>query len=309
MKYVRVESASLRESVFTQYVDDGHIIRPAGKLSTVKELEPNVYTLNSDMQGFYLSPHELRTDALLRFKDKRQTLVLSEIHKFWGLKGRFNDLGFVHKRALLLYGAPGTGKSCVLKLVMGNVVKEDDVVLIAKSPNLLVTALDNIRQVEPNRRILATLEDVDEMVRYDEHALLGLFDGDSQQEGIILLGTTNYLDRLPPRMLRTGRFDRVIEIGNPGKRGRKAYFDSKLKGKEEDGVVSHLIGVTKGYNFSQLKEVLVSVYCLGYPLKEVLRRIKGGAEGINAKRVKYLDKGLEKLTTARVVAANLKGLI
>lgn len=309
MKYVRVESASLRESVFTQYVDDGHIIRPAGKLVTIKELESNVYKIDADMQGLYLSPHELRTDALLRFKDKRQTMVLGEIHKFWRLKGKFNELGFIHKRGLLLYGAPGTGKSCVLKLVMEDVIKENDVVLIAKSPSLLVTALDNIRQVEPNRRILATLEDVDEMVNYNEHALLGLFDGDSQQEGIILLGTTNYLNKLPPRMLRTGRFDRVIEIGNPGKRGRKAYFNSKLKGKEEDDVVSHLVGVTKDYNFSQLKEVLVSVYCLGYPLKEVLCRIKRGAEGINAKRVKYLDEGLKKLTTARVVAANLKGLL
>ena len=65
------------------------------------------------------------------------------------------------------------------------------------------------------------LEDVDEML-YNETSLLGLFDGDSQQDNMLIWGTTNYLDRLPPRMTRYDRYDRVIEIGNSDIIGRKA---------------------------------------------------------------------------------------
>jgi hypothetical protein len=299
-----------RPTAFSQYTDAGHTIRPIGAVRLISKLDPLVYKVESDMQGLYFSPHDMKTDNLLRFKDKRQKTVLSEIKKFWGLKARFNDMGFVHKRGLLLFGAPGTGKSCILKLVIADIIEEGDVVLSVQNPRLLVGALEAIRQIEPCRRVLAILEDVDEMVRYDEHALLGLFDGDAQQDSICLLGTTNYLDRLPPRMLRTGRFDRVIEIGNPGRFGRRAYFDSKLKGKERDEIISHLVNLTKGLNFSQLKEVLVSVYCLGYPLGRVMERIAKGIEPLELKgsknKAEYIDQQLDSITTAMAVQANVR---
>jgi hypothetical protein len=174
---------------FTQYTDGGLVIRPVGDVILIKKLHSTIYTLNSDMQGLYFTPHRVKTDDLLKFNDKRQTTVLNEIKSFWGLKPRFNELGFVHKRGILLFGAPGTGKSCILKLVMNSILKENDIVLLVKNPNLLVSALNSIRQVEPERRILAVLEDVDEMVRYDEQSLLGLFDGDSQQDGIVYSST------------------------------------------------------------------------------------------------------------------------
>jgi len=188
---------------------------------------------------------------------------------------------------------------------MNNVVGGGDVVFNVKNPNRLVQGLDIIRQVEPKRRVLAVLEDVDEMVSYDEHSLLNLFDGSAQQDGVVFLGTTNYLHKLPPRMLRTGRFDRVIEIGNPGAKGRRAYFDMKLKGKEKNEVIAKLVKATKGLNFSQMKELLVSVYALGYPFGEAMSRIKNGFEGLNPKKEKYLDSKLLTITKKKVINAHV----
>jgi len=316
-KYVNVKGYDKEPSVvdrtskrkvdptYTQYSDGGSVIRPAPTLKFIKELQSNIYKLSSDMQGFFFIPHEVKTDDLLKFEDKRQNIVTSEINKFWKMKSNFNDLGFVHKRGMLLYGSPGTGKSCILKIVMNNIMAEGDIVLIVKQPHLLTIAMNVIRQIEPSRRVLAILEDVDELVRYNEHELLGLFDGDSQQDGMVLLGTTNYVDKLPPRMLRTGRFDRVIEISNPGSKGRLAYFNMKLKGKETKKVISTLVKVTKGFNFSQMKEIIVSCYCLNYNLSDALNRIKSGLEVAKPGRDKYLESKINSITAKEIIKANV----
>ncbi len=316
MKTVKISASTISKKVkmtakkkvksYSQYVDNGSQIRPAGNITLTPRLDPGVYQIKSDMQGLFFEPIELETDDLLRFEDKRQQKVLSEVDKFWSLKARFKDMGYLHKRGMLLWGEPGTGKSCILKLVIGEVVQNEDIVFIVKDPGMLVGALETIRQVEPDRQILAVLEDVDEMVRYNEHALLGLFDGDSQEEGMLVLGTTNYLSKLPPRMIRTGRFDRNIEIGNFGPAGRKAYFNSKLQGKEDGTVIDHLVKVTQGFNFSQVKEVIVSVYCLGYELDKVLRRIKGGTEPITEEREQYLEDTIGDLDEKAMAVASAK---
>ncbi len=288
-------------SGFLQYTFNGSILRPVGNLSLVKELEAGVYDLGSDMQGPYLVPTDVKTDDLLKFDDKRQKRVLSEIAKFWDMRSSFENMGFMHKRGILLYGSPGTGKSCILKLVIGNVIKSNDIILKVKSPRNLTQTLSYVRDIEPKRRILAILEDVDEMCNYDEHSLLQLFDGDSQQDGICMLGTTNYLDRLPERMLRTGRFDRKIEIGNPDEKGRYAYFNHKLKGKEDDKIIDKLVAETEGLNFSQLKEILVSTYCLGYDFNETLTRIKNNLEPFSEKKNNVLDRKINSKLTASVI--------
>lgn len=297
-----------KRSAYTQYTDDGYIIRPAGNVRFIKSLYPTAYQADNDMNGLFFTVHDLKTDDLLRFEDDRQETVINEIKRFWELEGRFKSLGFVHKRGILLYGSPGTGKSCIIKLVAENVVNEGDIVLVVRNPVILNMALETIRQIEPSRRILVILEDVDKMVERFESELLGLFDGDSQQDNIVFLGTTNYIDKLPPRMLRTGRFDRVIEIGNPGADGRRAYFNQKLLGKEHEEVIEYLVSITDGFNFSQLKELVVSLYCLGYGLKETFRRIKNGPEALKPSREEYLDSKLEAMTEEDVINAKVKAL-
>ncbi len=280
MKYVEIRATTRKKKkrVLTNYVETGGVIRPTAPTQVTSELENGVYSIDEDMSGIYFVPENLKTDDLLKFKDKRQNTVLNEINSFWNLKSKFDDMGYIHKRGMLLYGSPGCGKSCLVKQAVNSISDQGDIVFIVKNPYYLKQGLKAAKEIEPNRRIMAVLEDVDDMVRGDEQSLLGLFDGDSQEEGILIVGTTNYLDRLPPRMTRTGRFDRVIEIGNPDAIGRKAYFESKLKGKERKEVINYLVKLTSNFNFSQMKEVIVSVYCLGYTVENVVKRIKGGFE-------------------------------
>jgi hypothetical protein len=259
----------------TQYRDQGDVKVPTTR--TQATLGPGIYKIAvNPMTGeAVFTNHNLVTDELLKFEDSRHQLVLSEVHKFWGLREKLKFLGFTHKRGILLHGKPGSGKSCLLKLVMNDIVEKGDVVMLAKSPNAVVTCLDQFRKVEPTRRVVVILEDIDEMVRYDEHSLLELFDGDSQVDGVLYLGTTNYLDRLPPRMKRAGRFDRTIEIPFPPREGRIAYLQKKigLHEKEDPQVIEDIADATDGLSFGQLREFLISVYVYGYDPSETISRL------------------------------------
>jgi len=268
-----------RKRILTQYTGSGNISRPTS--FTKGTLESGIYKIGSDMQGVFFERVSIKTDELLEFKDKRLQEILAEIEKFWGLGEKFKNYGFSWKRGVLLYGEPGTGKTCLLKQVMNKVVEQDDVAFIAKSPGTLVSGIKTFREVEPKRRVLAVLEDIDELARYNEHALLELFDGENQEDGVLYLATTNYIDKLPPRMLRAGRFDRKIKVYNPPFEGRLAYFQHKLGTNESAGSVKKLAQQTDGFSFSQLKELVVSVFCLGNDLQEAIRRIKANLEEVS----------------------------
>jgi len=287
-------SVAKRKQVFTQFIVRDNHFSPMGKIITQPTLDPGIYDVKSTMDGIIFEVHDLKTDEILRFEDSRYNRILEEISNFWSLKDDFNKMGFTHKRGVLLYGAPGGGKSCLLKLVMEDTVNKNDVVFIAKSSGTLVNGLTQFREVEPDRKVLVIIEDIDELVRYNERPILELFDGDSQTDNVLFLGTTNYIERLPDRIIRAGRFDRTIEVKNPPMQGRLAYLKHKLRVNEKDEKITELAKKTKDFSFAQLRELLVSTYCLKQPLEEVLRRIRNKLEE-NFISEQELDKQLDKM--------------
>lgn len=282
-----------KKQQFVQYRVTGNSFVPMGK-DPIKQdtLSPGVYRVDSSLQGVYFEIHDFKTDQLLRFEDERLEGVLEEIDEFWNQRESFEEMGFSHKRGILLHGIPGSGKSCLLKLAMEATVERGDVVFIAKSAGTLVRGLSEFRDVEPNRRVLVVLEDIDEIIRYGEHAILELFDGDSQVDHVLYISTTNYLDRLPPRIVREGRFDTLIEVENPPEAGRLAYFQSKLGLREEEGILDQYAKDMEGFSFAQMREFLVSVYCLKRDPETTIERIrKRGGIGLSEERVEELFSG------------------
>jgi SpoVK/Ycf46/Vps4 family AAA+-type ATPase len=267
------KAGQLLESL-TQYRDHGDVKIPTTRTNTI--LEAGIYKLSTTMQGeAVFSRHNLVTDKLLRFQDERQDLILAEVAAFWDLRERFKALGLTHKRGMMLHGPQGSGKSCILKLVMNDIVERGDVVFIARRAGDLRVCLDQFRKVEPERRAVVVLEDVDEMARYDEHTLLEMLDGDDQVDGVLFLGTTNYLHHMKPRFLREGRFDRKLYVPFPPLAGRVAYLQQMigLHEKEDPEVVQDIAEATDGFSFGQLREFLVSVYVYGYDPEETIERI------------------------------------
>lgn len=264
----------------TLYIKSGDGYYPRESLpKPIHKLPEGVYELKQTMSGeIYLSAHEIQTDELIRFEDARHRLVLGEIRKFWEAKPKFKEAGFTHKRGMLLTGAPGCGKTCLLKQVMEDVISEGDIVIYTDQPRVLKQALRQVKDIEEDRNILVIMEDIDTIIEYNEQTILQLMDGDDQNENVMILGTTNYPQRIPPRILRPGRFDRKLEIGPIPEAGRLCYFQHKMQkvGKMSEDNIREYVDVTDGFSFAQMREFLVSVYCLGYSAKESAARIKTG---------------------------------
>jgi len=267
-----------RKQTVIQYLATGNAFQPVGEVITTPILPPGTYQVKQTMNGPVFEVHSIRTDELLRFEDSRYNMVLEEISYFWGLRKKYEQRGFTHKRGVLLYGAPGTGKSCLLKLVMEDTIAKGDIVLVAKNARVLREGVAKYREVEPKRQVLVILEDIDEIIRYDERTILEMFDGDDQMDGILYLATTNYIHKLPPRIIRPGRFDRKIEVYNPPEAGREAYFRHKLGDDEPSKRITELVEKTKGFSFGQLREFMVGVYCLDQPEDGVADRIRKNLE-------------------------------
>lgn len=280
-----------RKQIYKKYIVRDNTFQPVGEVVTIKEVPAGIYKIGRNMQGLYFEQHDLNTDKILRFEDSRYNEILREIDKFWGLKENYKNMGFTHKRGILLYGVPGSGKSCLLKIAMEDSVKNDNIVLIAKSGSMLAEGLTQIKDIEKKRKVLAIIEDIDEIVRYNEHSILELFDGENQMDNILFLATTNYINRLPARILRASRFDRKIEIENPPYNGRYAYLENKLKGQKNEMELKVLAEKTNGFSFGQLREFIVAAYCLKQNEDQVISRLRANLEtslieGFNFKKYK-----------------------
>jgi len=243
--------------------------------STVEGLQPGLYRLSQDYNGnIFFNEAELDSDSLLRFEDKRYADVISQVSRFWGMKDKYESMGMIHKRGLLLYGPPGTGKSCLLKLVMEDAIAQGNIVVIAEDVSAVASAMGPLRQVEPDRQVLVILEDVDDM---REHALLQVFDGDNTASNILYLGTTNYVERLAPRVLRPGRFDLKIEVGPPPDTGRRAFFKGKTSRLGlTDETIEAYVAATDKFSFGQLREFLVSVHCYDESPVDAAKKLSNG---------------------------------
>jgi hypothetical protein len=267
------ETSELKQ-MLVQYSVTGNTFAPVGRVVLKPQLERCAYRVNATMQGPVFEKIRPKTDSLLVFENTAMKNVLTEIDKFWGLKDSYGKLGLLHSRGLLLYGPPGTGKSCLLQQVAEMMVERGDVVFFVNDTGTLKGGLKAFREVEPDRKVVVIFEDVDEAIKYGEHGLLQLLSGDNMMENVLYLGTTNYIQKFPPRLLRPGRFDKKIYIGPPALEVREAFLKSKCKGLATDEEIARLAEASKGFSFGHLRELMVGIYALKEDPDEVIERLK-----------------------------------
>lgn len=165
---------------------------------------------------------------------------LQEIIAFLKNPKKFQKLGGKIPKGVLLYGAPGTGKTMLAKAVAG----EAGVPFFSSSGSEFVemfvgVGASRVRDLfEQGRRNAPCLLFIDELDAVGRHRGAGIggghdereqtlnqllveMDGFDTKEGVILIAATNRPDVLDPALLRPGRFDRHISVAAPDLKGRE----------------------------------------------------------------------------------------
>jgi SpoVK/Ycf46/Vps4 family AAA+-type ATPase len=154
--------------------------------------------------------------------------------------------------------------------------KFNSVVLFNPDVGSLAAYVKTIRQIEKDKKIVIIWEEFDSIVNQDEAELLCLLDGEIQAENIVYLATTNYISDIPARIKnRPSRFSIVQEISLPSKDTRHAYFDYKLKTKEDkEKYLGAFVDASEGFTIDQCKDLIVSTLLFNLSISEAVMKLK-----------------------------------
>lgn len=163
------------------------------------------------------------------------------------------------KRGILLYGRPGNGKTTLVKSIAGSIPGPAAYWQITE-----YTSSGSVQEVFETAARLApmvlVIEDIDSMPQGVRSFFLNTLDGATSKEGIFLIGTTNYPEKIDPGLMnRAGRFDRSYEITLPDQEMRRVFLERRglldFVSAEE---LEQAISLTKGFSMAQLGELYVS---------------------------------------------------
>lgn len=258
---------------FVQYsVEQGNRYRPASK--SKQALPPGLYTAVQDDYGCSFFKDEIDMSELIKFDDSISNTIANEFEKFWIKKELYQERGEIHKRGFMLWGPPGGGKTSTVSFIMKDFINNGGVVF--KFNGNLISLIPHFRSIEPDRKVMIIMEDVDAFItdNYSEQSVLDMLDGTVQHSNTIIIATTNYPERLPDRIInRPSRFDRVEYIGTPTEKHRKLYIKTKSKTlKQKD--INKWAKATEGFTLAHVKELILSVEVFGLPYDETLQRLE-----------------------------------
>ncbi|KAF8461246.1 P-loop containing nucleoside triphosphate hydrolase protein [Kalaharituber pfeilii] len=196
--------------------------------------------------------------------------VRSDVTSFFNNKSTYDDLGIAWKRGVIFYGPPGNGKTISLKAVMKELFHT---LKISPIPTLYVALRMIFEKARSDAPCMLVFEDLDSLINPGNRSyFLNQMDGLDDNNGILVVGTTNHLDELDPGIVaRPSRFDRKYEFGLPGtgEGGRPAYVQYWRKKLEKrpgidfpESLVDKIVEATEGFSFAYMKEAFVSTLLL-----------------------------------------------
>jgi cell division protease FtsH len=167
---------------------------------------------------------------------------VKEIVDFLREPDRFSSVGGRIPKGVLLVGPPGTGKTLLARSIAG----EAGVPFLFASGSDFVEMYAGVgasrvrrlfKEARRHKSCIVFIDELDAVGRsrggtslsHEEreqtlNQLLVEMDGFEGHAGIVVIAATNRQDILDPALLRPGRFDRQVTVGNPDLKGREAIL-------------------------------------------------------------------------------------
>jgi len=151
--------------------------------------------------------------------------IVADVKDFLARQQWYTDRGIPYRRGYLLYGPPGSGKSSFIQALAGELdyslamvnlsemgVTDDKLaMLLTKVPRRSILLLEDADAAFVNRRQRGADGYNGATVTFS--GLLNALDGVAAGEERIAFLTTNHVDRLDSALIRPGRVDMMVRIG------------------------------------------------------------------------------------------------
>jgi cell division protease FtsH len=203
---------------------------------------------------------------------------LREVVDFLREPGRYERLGGVVPKGVLLIGPPGTGKTLLARAVAGEAAVPFFSVSAAEFIEMIVgVGASRVRDLFAKARAAAPaiifIDEMDAIGRSrgsairlsgnDEqeqtlNQILTEMDGFDPHTGVIVLAATNRADVLDQALLRPGRFDRRVLVQPPDRAGRTAILEihSRSVPLDPDVDLAELAAETPGMVGADLRNLV-----------------------------------------------------
>ncbi|MBU4492979.1 MAG: CDC48 family AAA ATPase, partial [Nanoarchaeota archaeon] len=238
----------------------------------------------------------------------------------WPLKNpeSFKNLGVKPPKGILIYGAPGTGKTLLAKAVAN---ESDANFILVKGPEMLskwvgesekavravfkkarqtaptIIFFDEIDSIAPRRGISSDSHVTERVV----NQLLTEMDGLEDMQDVVVIAATNRPDMLDNALLRPGRFDRIILTPAPDKKTREEIFNVHTKGMPlKDVKINELAEKTEGYVGSDIEAICreAAIFALRKDIKSTkvsMKNFEQALNKVNPSITKEIEKAYEDI--------------
>ncbi|XP_072525046.1 ATP-dependent zinc metalloprotease YME1L1b isoform X2 [Salminus brasiliensis] len=200
---------------------------------------------------------------------------LQEIVEFLRNPQKFTALGGKLPKGILLVGPPGTGKTLLARAVAGEAVvpfyyasgSEFDEMFVGVGASRIRNLF---REAKSNAPCVVFIDELDSVggkriespmhpySRQTINQLLAEMDGFKPNEGVIIIGATNFPEALDNALIRPGRFDMQVTVAKPDVKGRTEILQLYLKKIKVDPAVEAGIIArgTVGFSGAELENLV-----------------------------------------------------